>query len=204
MENSGPTKDPRFIDDVRDISGYIRIHLIGAIVLSLDEESGAGVESHTAVPPLAPGVSARRCIIYCRPDVISLFAALNVATGETISKCDQRHRHQESLKLSHASMPPFSSLWKSICARQSRHAQNGEREAMVHAQSSLHRFTPRSGNWLNLVKRLFADVAERWSRKPHRHRSVGESHAPLSTRRNRDPKLFVWTADIILGSGETV
>jgi hypothetical protein len=48
--------------------------------------------------PLAPGVPARQSHDYERHGVTSLFAALNVATGETISKCHRRHRHQEFLK----------------------------------------------------------------------------------------------------------
>ena len=48
--------------------------------------------------PLAPGVLARQSYDCERHGVTSLFAALDVASGVTISNCYRRHRHQEFLR----------------------------------------------------------------------------------------------------------
>ena len=48
--------------------------------------------------PLAPGVPARQSHDYERHGVTSLFAAMDVASGVTISTCYRRHRHQEFIR----------------------------------------------------------------------------------------------------------
>jgi len=48
--------------------------------------------------PLAPGVPARQSHDYERHGVTSLFAALDVASGVTISNCYRRHWHQGFLR----------------------------------------------------------------------------------------------------------
>jgi DDE superfamily endonuclease len=54
--------------------------------------------SSQPILPLAPGVPARQSHDYERHGVTSLFAALDVASGVTISSCYRRHRHQEFLR----------------------------------------------------------------------------------------------------------
>ena len=49
--------------------------------------------------PMAPGQAERQTHDYVRHGTTSLFAALNVATGEVIGKCHRRHRHPGFLKL---------------------------------------------------------------------------------------------------------
>src|SRR6201997_547495 len=48
--------------------------------------------------PLAPGIPARQAHDYERHGVTSLFAAMDVASGVTISHYYRRHRHQEFLR----------------------------------------------------------------------------------------------------------
>ena len=48
--------------------------------------------------PMAPGQAERRTHDYVRNGTTSLFAALNVATGEVIGSATERHRQQEFLK----------------------------------------------------------------------------------------------------------
>ena len=45
---------------------------------------------------MTPGRNVRGTHDYVRHGVTSLFAALNVATGEVIGKCHRRHRHRSS------------------------------------------------------------------------------------------------------------
>jgi hypothetical protein len=48
--------------------------------------------------PMRPGQSARRSHDYTRHGTISLFAALDIATGRVIGKCYGRHRAAEFRK----------------------------------------------------------------------------------------------------------
>src|SRR5271157_2162234 len=68
-----------------------------ALVLCVDEKGQAQALNRTQpILPLAPGVPARQSHDSERNGVTSLFAALNVATGFTISNCYRRHRHKSS------------------------------------------------------------------------------------------------------------
>src|SRR5580693_5441256 len=93
------SKDPQFVEKVRDIVGLYMFPPENALVLCVDEKSQVQALNRTQpILPLGPGVPARQSHDYERHGVTSLFAALNVATGQAIAKCHRRHRHQEFLK----------------------------------------------------------------------------------------------------------
>jgi len=93
------SKDPQFVEKVRDIVGLYLNPPDRAIVLCVDEKSQVQALNRTQpILPLAPGVPARQSHDYERHGVTSLFAAMDVASGVTISTCYRRHRHQEFLR----------------------------------------------------------------------------------------------------------
>src|SRR5271156_2571327 len=99
VENFKFSKDPQFVEKVRDIVGLYLNPPDRAIVLCVDEKSQVQALNRTQpILPLAPGVPARQSHDYERHGVTSLFAALDVASGVTISNCYRRHRHQEFLR----------------------------------------------------------------------------------------------------------
>jgi hypothetical protein len=70
-----------------------------AIVLCIDEKSQVQALDRTQpVLPLRPGVPERQTHDYIRHGTTSLFAALDIATGQVIGSCHRRHRHQEFLR----------------------------------------------------------------------------------------------------------
>ena len=70
-----------------------------AIVLCVDEKSQVQALDRTQpILPLRPGLPEQRTSDYERHGTTSLFAALDIATGEVIGKCHRRHRHQEFLR----------------------------------------------------------------------------------------------------------
>src|SRR4051812_3510665 len=82
---------------VRDIVGLYLNPPDRAIVLCVDEKSQVQALNRTQpILPLAPGVPARQSHDYERHGVTSLFAALDVASGVTISSCYRRHRIKSS------------------------------------------------------------------------------------------------------------
>src|SRR6266576_1927424 len=85
------SKDPLFIDKVRDIVGLYMTPPDRAVVLCVDEKSQIQALNRTQpILPLAPGVPARQSHDYERHGVTSLFAAMDVASGVTISTCYRR------------------------------------------------------------------------------------------------------------------
>ena len=93
------SNDPFFIEKVRDVVGLYMNPPDSAIVLCVDEKSQIQALDRTQpLLPMQPGQTERPTHDYARHGTTSLFAALNVATGEVIGRCLRRHRHQEFLK----------------------------------------------------------------------------------------------------------
>src|SRR5438270_9492198 len=96
VESFKLSKDPQFVEKVRDIVGLYMNPPERAMVLCVDEKSQIQALNRTQpILPLGPGVPARQSHDYKRHGVTSLFAALDVATGLALGSCYRRHRHQE-------------------------------------------------------------------------------------------------------------
>ena len=206
VENFKLSKDPQFVEKVRDIAGLYMSPPDNAIVLCVDEKSQVQALNRTQpILPLGPGIPARQSHDYERHGVTSLFAALNVATGEAIAKCHRRHRHQEFLKFLAVidSTLPGDAEVHLVMDNYGTHKVKKVRQWLTrHPRYHIH-FTPTSGSWLNLVERLFADVTQRCVRRGT-HTNVAQLEKAMLAylkQRNLDPKPFVWTADgdLILG-----
>lgn len=93
------SKDPLFIDKVRDIVGLYMSPPENALVLCVDEKSQIQALDRTApLLPMKPGQIERRTHDYKRHGTTSLFAAFDVATGKIIGSLHRRHRSQEFRK----------------------------------------------------------------------------------------------------------
>jgi DDE superfamily endonuclease len=69
------------------------------VVLCVDEKTQIQAINRTApCLPILPTTPARRSHDYVRNGMTSLFAALDVATGQVIAAQRRQHRHQEFLK----------------------------------------------------------------------------------------------------------
>jgi putative transposase len=90
--------DPFFIEKVRDIVGLYLNPPDKAMVLCVDEKTQ--IQALDRTQPLLPmglGYVEGVTYDYIRHGTTTLFAALDVATGEVITQCKPRHRHQEFL-----------------------------------------------------------------------------------------------------------
>ncbi len=194
--------DPFFVEKVRDVVGLYLAPPERAIVLCVDEKPQVQALDRTQpVLPLAPGRTERGTHDYVRHGTTSLFAALNVATGQVIGRCHRRHRHQEFLKfLDHvdAALPrePGIAIHIVLDNYGTHKTPAVKRWFLRHPEYHLH-FTPTSASWLNQVERFFAEISEKRIR-----RGVFKSVAALEraiadylAEHNRDPHPFVWTAD---------
>jgi transposase len=140
--------------------------------------------------------------------VTSLFAAMDVASGVTISSCYRRHRHQEFLRFLREiddNLPAGLDVHL-VMDNYGTHKVSKVRTWLARHPRYHVYSTPTSGSWLNLVERLFAEVTERCVRRGTHTAVPSLEKALLDSldRRNKDPKPFVWTAsaDLILGEVE--
>jgi transposase len=209
VESFKLSKDPQFVEKVRDIVGLYLNPPERAVVLCVDEKRQVQALNRTQpLLPLAPGLPARRTHDYERHGVTSLFAALDVASGVTISDCYRRHRHQEFLrflKLIEESVPADLGIHLVLDNDGTHKVPKVKAWLARHVRFQVH-FTPTSASWMNLVERLFADVTQRCVRRGS-HTAVQQLEKALLgylDERNKEPKPFVWTAsaDLILGKVE--
>jgi transposase len=206
VENFKFSKDPQFVEKVRDIVGLYLNPPDRAIVLCVDEKSQVQALNRTQpILPLAPGVPARQSHDYERHGVTSLFAAMDVASGVTISSCYRRHRHQEFLRFLEAidaSLPVGFNVHLVMDNYGTHKVKKVRNWLLRHPRYHVH-FTPTGASWLNLVERLFAEVTERCLRRGSHTavRALEKAMLDYLDQRNKHPKPFVWhaDADLILG-----
>ena len=93
------SKDPLFIEKVRDIVGLYLNPPDKALVLCVDEKAQIQALDRTQpLLPMRPGQVERRTHDYTRHGTTSLFAALTVKTGKVIGEFHRRHRAKEFRK----------------------------------------------------------------------------------------------------------
>ncbi len=201
------SKDPLFIDKVRDIVGLYLNPPDKALVLCVDEKSQVQALDRTQpVLPLRPGQAERRTHDYTRHGTTSLFAALDVATGSVIGECHRRHRSAEFRKFLDnidANVPRSLDVHL-IMDNYGTHKTPTIRRWLAKRPRFHSHFTPTGSSWLNLVERWFATLTAKQIRRGS-FRSTRQLEATIKNYLqvyNENPKPFVWTktADEILQS----
>jgi transposase len=97
------SKDPDFIEKLRDIVGLYLDPPAHAVVLSVDEKSQIQALDRTQPGlPLKKGRAGTMTHDYKRNGTTTLFAAMNVLDGTVIGRNMQRHRHQEFIRFLNA------------------------------------------------------------------------------------------------------
>jgi transposase len=201
------SRDPLFIDKVRDIVGLYLNPPDRALVLCVDEKSQIQALDRTApLLPMRPGQAERRTRDHKRHGITSLFAALDARTGKIIGQNQQRHRSTEFRNFLDTieKKAPEELDVHLILDNYGTHKTKLIRDWLAKRPRFHVHFTPTSASWLNLVERWFALLTERQLRRGV-HRSTKELKAAIDDfiqHHNRDPKPFIWhnTADQILDS----
>jgi len=135
---------------------------------------------------------------YARHGTTTLFAALNVLSGEVVGDCMPRHRHQEFLRFLERieRTTPRRLAVHLILDNYGTHTHPAV-EAWFATHPRYHRhFRPTGASWLNLVERFFAEITDKRIRRGT-FRSVGELVRAIRDyirRRNHSPQPFMWTA----------
>ena len=93
------SNDPFFVEKVHDIVGLYLDSPDSATVLCVDEKSQTqALERTQPLLPMGLGYVEGVTHDYRRDGTTTLFAALDVATGEVLTRCKRRHSHQEILQ----------------------------------------------------------------------------------------------------------
>jgi transposase len=201
------SKDPLFIEKVRDVAGIYLNPPDRALVLCVDEKSQIQALDRTQPTlPMRPGQIERRTHDYTRYGTTSLFAALDVKTGRVIGECHRRHRSAEFRKFLDTidrSVPADLDVHLIMDNYGTHKTQTVRRWLAKRLRFHVH-FTPTSASWLNLVERWFATLTQKQLRRGA-HRSVRELESAILSYlaiTNESPKPFIWTktADEILAS----
>ena len=199
--------DPQFVEKVHDICGLYLNPPERAVVLCLDEKSQIQALDRTAPTlPMLPGTPERATHDYERNGTSSLYAALNIQSGQVLGSLHQRHRAIEFLKflktIDH-NVPAHLDVHLVLDNASSHKTPTVRRWLAQHPRFILH-FTPTSSSWINLVERWFSELTTKLLRRGA-HRSVRQLNTEI--RRwidtwNENPQPFVWTktADQILDS----
>ncbi len=198
--------DPYFIDKARDVVGLYLHPPANALVLCVDEKTQVqALERSQPVLPMRPGQVERRTHDCYRHGTLSLFAALEVATGRIISTTQTKHRSREFLaflRQIEREVPPGLEIHAVLDNYAPHRTEAVEAWLSKHPRWHLH-FIPTHSSWLNQVERFFAKITQERIRRGV-FRSVQELQRAIETyiaQHNQTAQPFKWTAsaDIILG-----
>jgi len=196
--------DPEAEAKISDVVGLYLQPPTNAVVLSMDEKTQIQALSRTQpLLPLRPGLPARRTHDYRRNGLTSLYAAFNVASGQVLGACHDRHTAVEFLDFLTVVHRRYRRRdLHVILDNSSTHSTPAIRAWLeAHPRVQFH-FTPTGASWLNLVEVWFSIL----TRKSVRRGSfdtvralVTHIHRYIDTW-NDHPTPFVWTkqpADLI-------
>jgi transposase len=201
------SKDPQFIDKVRDVVGLYLNPPERAVVLCVDEKSQIQALDRTApILPMLPGTPERATHDYKRSGTSSLYAALDITTGKVIGSLHTRHRAIEFKKFLQTidrAVPDQLDVHVVLDNSSTHKTPAIQKWLIAHPRFVVH-FTPTSSSWLNLVERWFAELTTKKLRRAA-HRSVRQLNTDIRawiTTWNQNPRPYVWTktADQILES----
>jgi transposase len=192
------SKDPLFVDKLYDICGLYLNPPERAVVLCMDEKSQIQALDRTApILPMLPGTPARATHDYERNGTSSLYAALNLASGEVIGSLHNRHRAVEFLKFLKTidrEVPAHLDVHIVLDNASSHKTPKVKRWLAQHPRFILH-FTPTGSSWLNLVERWFGELTTKLLRRGA-HRTVRQLNNEIRAwieDWNENPRPYVWT-----------
>ena len=199
------SKDPHFVDKLRDVVGLYLQPPEKAVVFCIDEKSGIQALDRTRpVLPLRPGVPERQTHDYIRHGTTCLYAALRLLDGVVVGACRPKRdtknfvrfldRVEEGTAADHA----IHVILDNLSTHKSPPVQRWLRR---HPRVHFH-FIPTSSSWLNLVERWFGEITRDRIRRGT-FQSVPALVAAIDDYLQHyieAPRRFIWTkdADMIL------
>jgi transposase len=192
------SKDPLFVEKVHDVVGLYLNPPERAVVLCVDEKSQIQALDRTApIQPMLPGVPQRATHDYRRAGTSSLYAALDLSTGQIIGKLHSRHRaieFKQFLQTIDREVPAGLDIHIVLDNSSTHKTPAIKKWLLAHPRFVLH-FTPTSSSWLNLVERWFGELTTKLLKRGA-HTSVRDLNTDIRAwidTWNQDPRPYVWT-----------
>ena len=190
--------DPFFVEKVHDIVGLYLNPPDNAMVLCVDEKGQTqALERTQPLLPLGLGYVEGVTHGYIR-QTTTLFAALNVATGQVLTQCKRRHRHQEFLSfLKHidANVPPDLDVHLVVDNYSTHKHVKVKRWLAARPRYHIH-FTPTYSSWLNQVEIWFNIITQKAIRRGSFSsvRELVDKIRYFTDAYNPEARPFLWTA----------
>ena len=191
--------DPFFVDKVRDIVGLYLHPPEHALVLCVDEKSQIqALERSQPLLPLGLGYVEGVTHDYKRHGTTTLFAALDIATGEVMTQCKSRHRHQEFLQFLRPiedHVPRDLDVHLVVDNYATHKHAKVKRWLARRPRFHLH-YTPTYASWLNQVE-IWFNIITRQAVRRGSFRKVSELVERIertTAQWNANAHPFVWTA----------
>jgi putative transposase len=191
--------DAFFVEKVRDIVGLYLNPPENALVLCVDEKSQCqALERSQPTLPLGFGYAEGYTHDYVRHGTLTLYAALDVATGGVLAQPKRRHRHQEFLQfLRHvdANVPPQLDV-HIIMDNYATHKHEKVRSWFAKRPRYHAHFTPTYSSWLNQVETWFGIITRKAIRRGsfRSTKELAEKIDLFVNKYNRNSNPFMWTA----------
>ena len=155
------SNDPDFESKAADVIGLYLNPPAHAAVFCVDEKTAIqALDRKDRMLPLSPGRAQSHSFEYKRNGTLSLFAALNTATGEVLGKTAARHISEQFVAFlsdTVASEPAQREIHV-ICDNVSSHKTQRVRDFLgEHANVHMH-YTPTYSSWLNQVENWFSKI----------------------------------------------
>jgi len=191
--------DPFFVEKVRDIVGLYLNPPDKAMVLCVDEKSQIQALDRTQpVLPMGLGYVEGITHQYRRHGTLTLFAALDLVSGEVLAQCKKRHRHQEFLQfLNHIDANVAEELDVHLVVDNYATHKHEKIRKWLAARPRYHiHYTPTYSSWLNQVEIWFNIITQKAIRRGS-FRSVKQLADKINQfveTYNANSKPFSWTA----------
>jgi transposase len=155
------SNDPHFEEKAADIIGLYMNPPQHAAVFCVDEKTSIqALDRHDPVLPLSPGRAERHGFEYYRHGTLSLYAALDVKTGQVQGMTAGRHTSKEFIGFLEGlvARTGWAKEIHVVLDNLSAHkTKDVERFLAGHRQVRFH-FTPTYSSWLNQVELWFAKI----------------------------------------------
>jgi transposase len=161
LERYVASTDPEFEQKAADIIGLYLAPPEHAVVLCVDEKTAIqALDRLDPVLPLSPGRAERHGFEYYRHGALSLYAALDVATGRVAGRPTARHTSADFLDFMEQVVREYGPRRELhvILDNFSAHRTHAVRQWLAaHPRVQFH-FTPTYSSWLNQVELWFAKI----------------------------------------------
>ena len=191
------SRDPQLAEKIVDLVGLYLDPPEGALVLCVDEKTQIQALDRTQPTlPLKPGKAQRMTHDYKRNGTTSLYAALEIATGEVTGACYPQHRHQEFIAFLNQLVKAYPRRPLHVVLDNSSTHSTPEVARWLERHKRVHfHFTPTSASWLNMVEIWFSILTNQQVRRGAYH-DVPELIAAIEhfiDGYNQRAQPFVWT-----------